>query len=125
MKRDMDLVRKIMLKIEDEYAYTALYNLKVEDYTVEQIATHCKMLYEAGLISDYKAFYSDNKLSNFGIGNLTWDGYEYLEKVRDNSRWKQIKDVAKEKGLPLAIEVIKKIADSLIATATAAAIASI
>ena len=104
MKRDMDLIRKIMLRIEEEYVSTAIFNLQVEGYSAEQVATHCKMLYEAGLLSDYKAQYASDELYMFGVGNLTWDGYDYLEKVRDDSVWKKIKDTAKEHGVPLLID---------------------
>lgn len=34
MKRDMDLIRKIMLRIEEEYKSTAIFNLKVDGYTM-------------------------------------------------------------------------------------------
>ena len=70
MKRDMDLIRKIMLRIEEEYVSTAIYNLKVDGYSADQVATHCKMLYEAGLLADYKAQYAGNELYMFGVSNL-------------------------------------------------------
>jgi hypothetical protein len=38
MKRDMELVRLILLKIEEEYRSTALYNLKIDGYDMETTA---------------------------------------------------------------------------------------
>lgn len=32
---------------------------------------------------------------------MTWEGQNYLESVRDNTRWGKIKKIAKEKGIPL------------------------
>ena len=125
MKRDMDLIRKIMLKIEEEYVSTAIFNLKVDGYTKEEVAGHCKMMYEAGLLSDYKAQYAGNELYNFGIANLTWEGYEYLDKIRDDSIWKKVKDVAKEKGVPLAIDTVKQIASVIISSMTEGAIKAV
>ena len=117
MRRDMDLVREILLEIEKQYVSTAIYNLKIEGYDTETIAYHCKILYEAGLISDYKAQYADNSIYSFGVGSLTWDGNDYLDKIRDNSIWKKTKDVIAKKGLPLVLDTVKNISTAFITAA--------
>lgn len=114
MKRDMDLVRLILLEIEDKYSSTAIYDLAVDGYDTETVAYHCKILYEAGLISDYKAQYADNEIYVFGVGSLTWGGNDFLEKIRDDSQWKKVKETITQKGLPLAIDTIKSVANALI-----------
>ena len=114
MKRDMDLVRLILLEIEDKYRSTAIYDLAIDGYDTEMVAYHCKILYEAGLISDYKAQYADNEIYVFGVGSLTWDGNDFLEKIRDDSQWKKVKEIITKKGLPLIIESIKSVANALI-----------
>lgn len=118
MKRDMDLVREILLEIEKQYASNALYNLKIEGYDIVAIAYHCKILHEAGLISDYKAQYGDNTIYSFCVGSLTWDGNDYLDKVRDNSIWRKTKNIIAQKGLPLIFDTIKAISTALITAAT-------
>lgn len=118
MRRDMDLVRDILLEVEKQYVSTAIYNLKIEGYDTETIAYHCKILYEAGLISDYKAQYADNTIYSFGVGSLTWDGNDYLDKIRDNSIWKKTKDVIVKKGLPLVLDTVKTISTAFITAAT-------
>ncbi len=125
MERNMDLVRLILLQIEKEYRSTALYDLKIDGYDIETVAYHCKILYEAKLISTYKGIYADNKLQDYAVGSLTWNGHDYLEKIRDNSRWGKIKKLIREKALPPTIEVIKMLADGLISAATTAAISGI
>jgi len=117
MKRDMDLVRLILLEIEEKYQSTVIYNMTIDGYDTETVAYHCKILYEAGLISDYKAQYADNEIFGFGVGSLTWNGNDFLEKIRDDSRWKKVKDIIAQKGLPMIIETIKSIANAII-TAT-------
>lgn len=47
MRRDMDLVRVILLKIEEEHAGVGLANLEVEGYDRDIIAYHCQLLEEA------------------------------------------------------------------------------
>lgn len=117
MKRDMDLVRLILLEIEDKFRSTALHNLAIDGYDTETVAYHCKILYEAGLISDYKAQYADNEIYVFGVGSLTWDGNDFIEKIRDNSQWKKVKDTITQKGLPMVIETIKTIANAFVVAA--------
>ena len=114
MKRDMDLVRLILLEIEDKYRSTAISDLAIDGYDTEMVAYHCKILYEAGLISDYKAQYADNEIYVFGVGSLTWDGNDFLEKIRDDSQWKKVKETITKKGLPLVVDTIKSVANALI-----------
>lgn len=114
MKRDMDLVRLILLKIEDEYHDSYIYDLPVAGYDLPTVAYHCDILHDAGYISYYEPFHADDELQSFRVGALTWAGNEYLEKVRDNSRWAKVRQVMLDKGLPFTIDMVKKIADAYI-----------
>ena len=115
MKKDMDLCRKLLLKIEE--TGTAIYDLSVENYPKEQVAYHCKILHEAGFLSDYKQLYGDDKLISFGVGALTWAGNEYLDKIRDNTIWGKIKTSINEKGLMLSFEIVKSTVAKMFADA--------
>lgn len=112
----MDLCRKILFKIEEQYIDTELYNIQIENYNNLQMAYHCKILYEDGLIDNYSARYSDNTLDFFSVGPLTWEGHNFLDKIREDTTWNNVKKIAKEKALPLTIEVLKKIAIELLET---------
>ena len=117
MKRDMDLVRKILLEIEEKYVSTAICNLKIEGYDMDTVAYHCKILYEAGLISSYKVNSANNNIYRFDVGSLTWDGHDYLDKIRDDSLWAKTKDTIVQKGLPLILDTIKTVSSALITAA--------
>ena len=117
MKRDMDLVRLILLEIEEKHKSTALIDLSIDGYDMQTVAYHCEMLHEKGLVSSYKAGYAGNKLYIFSVGSLTWEGHDFLDKIRDNSTWKKTKDVIAQKGLPLIFDTIKTIADAFITAA--------
>lgn len=123
MKRDMDLVREILLKIEEEHVYTAIYNLKIDGYDMATVAYHCKIMHEAGLISDYGSQPGSNSIYSFAVGSLTWEGNDYLDKIRDNSIWKKTKDTIASKGLPLIFDTIKTISNAII-TAMAEGVAN-
>lgn len=117
MKRDMDLVREILLKIEEEYESTAIISLKIDNYDMSTVAYHCKMMYEAGLVSSYNAQNSNNKIYMFSVGSPTWEGNNYLDKIRDNSIWKKTKDTIASKGIPLIFDTIKTISTAFITAA--------
>ena len=114
MKRDMDLCRLILFKIEDEYKSTALSHLQIDGYDIEIIAYHCDLLFEAGLIKSYKPTYASDKIYFFSVGALTWEGHDFLDKIRENTMWNRTKNRIKENALPMTLEVIKTIATSLI-----------
>lgn len=107
MKRDWDLCRKILLKIEDDYIDTAIMNLTIEDYSMEKVAYHCNIMYEAGLISSFGSKYAGNHIHFFHVGGLTWEGHEFLENIRDKSFFEKIKKEIKKKAAPLCFEGIK------------------
>lgn len=125
MTRDMDLCRKILFAIEEQYADVAIYNLSIEGYSMAQVAYHCKILHEAGLISDYGAQYADDHIYNFGVDSLTWEGHEFLDKIREETVWNKTKTVIKDKVLPMSLGVIKEVATAVISAMTEGAIKSI
>lgn len=125
MKRDMELCRKILFKIEKEYVDTALIDLKIDGYTTEEVADHCKLLYEAGLVSDYKSQYANGHIYIFNVGSLTWEGHDFLDKIREDTVWHKTKEVITKKGLPMVLKVVESIASTIIASMTEGAIKAI
>lgn len=122
MKRDMELCRKILFAIEEEYEDVAIYNLSIDGYTMKQVAYHCKVLHDGGYISSYKAQFASDEIYSFIVGSLTWEGHDFLDKIREDTVWAKTKDTIKSKGLPMVLDVIKDVASSIIASMTTAAI---
>ncbi len=114
MKRDMELIRLILLEIEKAPDASSIADLPVDGYTTSVVAYHCKLLYEAGFVSDYDDLFAEGELCDFSVGGLTWEGYDYLDCIRDDSLWGKTKDTIKDKGLPLMIDTIKTIANAFI-----------
>jgi hypothetical protein len=122
MKRDMEVIRKVLLAIEEQYVDVAIYNLKVDDLDMKIIAYHCKLLYDAEYISDYKAQFAENEIYAFGVGSLTWEGHEFLDQIRNDTIWDKTKETITKNGLPMVIDVVKDVATSVISEMTSAAI---
>jgi hypothetical protein len=110
MKRDMNLVRKILFYIEECHVDVALNSLMIEGYDMKVVAYHCEIMYQANLVKDYKPVFGGDELLFFNVGGLTWNGQEYLELIRSDKIWNEtIKKVDDEK-LPKNISTIAKIA---------------
>jgi hypothetical protein len=96
MKRDMDLIREILLKIED-YPDTDMGDVpKVEGYSEKEIYYNIWLLHDAGFIEAYDL--SAGGDLTFFPKRLTWAGCEFLDSARDGRRWKQAKDIMKTTG---------------------------
>ena len=123
MKRDMELIRKIMFKIESDYTGEPLRSPEIEGYDKVTVAEHCRLMYEYGLLDEYKPIGADNApVIFFFVGNLTWAGYDFLEKIRQDTVWNRTKDVITQKGLPMVLDVVKDVSSTVIASMTEGAI---
>lgn len=91
MKRDLQLIKRILLAIEEEYENTILMNLSIEGYSMQQVANHAELLYREGLLSIYKANYAGDQLWSFAVGNLTNEGFNYLDIIRDTDELESYK----------------------------------
>ena len=91
MKRDMDLIREMLLAIE---AHPSGFGLKIEipNYTEEQINYHAFLLGEAGLAEVSSITTNYSKSPEAMVKHLTWAGHEFLDSARDNTIWNQAKD---------------------------------
>ena len=108
MKRDMELVRQILLAIEAYKDLKQDLKFEIEGYSEEQIMYHMKILADGGLIEAIDA--STFEGICFIPQGLTWSGYEFLDAIRNETVWKQTKEVVRDKGGSLPFEVLKSLA---------------
>ena len=109
MKRDMDLVRTILFVMEDGPAL-APDDLDIEGYDGETVSYHLAIMGEAGLL----IVLDTSTLSEFSVLPLrmTWAGHEFLEAVRDDNRWNQVKGQMGKVG-GFVVDVAKTIASTM------------
>jgi hypothetical protein len=109
MKRDLHLIRQILLAIEassdDE---PASIKLPIAEYSDVQISHHVHLLKEAGLIH---AIESHRQLAvrAWLPHSLTWQGHEFLDAIRSESIWQSINNAAAATTHPLPASVIQDI----------------
>lgn len=113
----MGLIRKILFKIEEDYKGRTLYPFTLDNYELWIVKEHCKLMYQQGLIEYVK---DDNMNNNpyFYVGNLTNDGYDFLDKIRQDTIWNKTKETITKKRLPLIVDVVKEVATGIISSMT-------
>lgn len=111
MKRDMDLVRDLLLKIEGHPGLNrvAQYQFGPGDIGITEenhtaVAFHLDLMIEAGLVQGNSAMRMPI------VSGLTWQGHEFLDAIRDDGIWKKTKEGASRIGgwtVPIITELAK------------------
>lgn len=111
MKRDMDLVRSILFRME-EHDYEDDGSISADsfepEYTERQVMHHFGLLWKAGLIDAMDA--SAARGEYYIPTAITWQGHEFLDAVRSQSIWNQVKTKAKDFGGFVPLEIAKLLA---------------
>lgn len=96
MKRDIDLVRNILVALEDYESPSGLVELEIAGHGQPEINYHLTIMVEAGLL--YGQEYSHDSVSDtlWMYVRLTWQGHEFLDAARDDSRWAEVSAAAKD-----------------------------
>jgi len=110
MKRDIDLVRKILLIMEKNPEPIFGGAIDIEGVSEDELHLHLRLMDEAGLI---KAINTSSHSGIYYIPQwITWNGYEFLDAARDDKRWKKAKGIA-EKITTVTFDILIKILTSL------------
>jgi len=104
MKRDMELVREILLKLEEHPHGFAPPDIEVEGYSREQIGFHCHLMEEAGLITGNSRTTLADSSPYLESRTMTWAGYEFLDNTKDPNIWQQTRQlVGKLEGASFSV----------------------
>ena len=112
MKREMNLIRDILMELEKRSFDEEYTELIIEGYSTEDIMYHVKLLHEAHLIhADDMSSASD---MYYLPGSLTWDGHEFLELAKSDSRWNKAKDIMTNRVGGFVFDVLKQLLITLV-----------
>lgn len=86
MKRDMELIRRLLLAIEVEDNPSGPAALEVEGYGRDEVDYHLVLLLDAGLIEGTRTA-TRNRPNLVRVRRLTWAGHEFLDAARAQGVW--------------------------------------
>lgn len=87
MKRDMDLIRLLLMRSAD-------YDVdkKLRPYSEAERAFHVALLKDAGYVEAVIRTDENGLPKGAVVIRLTWQGYEFLQAMTDNKIWKLAKE---------------------------------
>ena len=105
MKRDMDLIRLILLEIEKSDPYQ-VFRPNLCGYQDKEVSYHLELLISAGLVEG-QMHYTGGMTAN-PVVKLSWVGHDFLDDIRSDSIWKKTKELLKNEGLKtVSFEILK------------------
>lgn len=118
MKRDLDLIRDILLDVENWNQPQPIFleGMSYEGKNKQEIGYQIDLLKDTG--------YIDARIVKGGQGvtyetaailRMTMAGHEYLESVRNPEVWKKTKTTLEKVGGGAALDVVKDIASKILA----------
>jgi len=119
MKRDMNLIRNIMLHVRngnDDFVSVGRHifeevGLSITEDTIGE--SWGKFNYHVSLIKDAGFFYCIGAVAvNRGqLVELTWAGHEFIENIADDTAWDVVSDWATEHGVSVTQLLIEEYFD--------------
>ena len=129
MKVYLDCVREVLLAVENLKMNESLninrLSEKIPSFSTEDIEYTCLKLEEAGYINATFVSMAGAYLPGLkGVYDITYNGHEFLNAIREPTRWEQVKTSAAKIG-SFSLETAAEIARNLITAAIPSVLQSV
>lgn len=113
MKRNWDMIRTILMKVEElePNALLTLDSFPMNEFN--EISYHLEILEEAGLLYGKIHKTPGGSPHDFHLIRLTWRGHDFLESVRSDTLWTGIKEQLNSKKVGMRVENIMAISQAI------------
>ncbi|PAF16599.1 DUF2513 domain-containing protein [Terribacillus saccharophilus] len=110
LKRDMSLIRSLLLDIEAEFTEGgfALEITEEDEYSEEEMNYHLQLMKEAKLIKLDIVLDEEEEEEELLIYGLTWEGHELLDSIREEEVWQQLLVKLKREKGSMPFSVLRK-----------------
>lgn len=114
MKRDMDLIRLILITMEDSARPIDANAFTDQSHDFATVAYHFDLMQQAGLIhaSIHGSSGRDYVLAT--ADQITWQGHEFLSAVRGDSVWSEVKREVAKKAVDVPFAIIAQLATAMV-----------
>jgi hypothetical protein len=110
MKRDINLVRQILLAMESHPSGFAPHKFTIVGYHQDVIGHHVYLMEQAGLITAVSTTEFGSTSPVAQPLTITWRGHDFLDAVRDETVWSKVKIELKDKGKTLPFFLLHALA---------------
>jgi hypothetical protein len=115
MKRDMDLIRAILLEVEKSPSLEGC-RIQIPGYSREELYYNAQLAHEGGLI---QARFLPGS-ADFHVLRLTYEGHEFLDAARNDTLWNKAKEIVIKNTGTLTLEALKIALSTLVKLAMGA-----
>lgn len=105
MKRDMSLIRAVLIEVEKLPDDDHFYDISVAGFTESEISNHVRLLDEAGFVEAQDLSAIDSVC--WKPVRLTYQGHEFLDGIRSDTVWEKAKTLVLNSTGTLTIEGLK------------------
>ena len=106
MRRDMNLVRAILLELERITPLEGLFFITIPDHPKEEVNYHLLLLKDAQLIEG-PTLRIDGGGQTVLVEKLTWAAHEFLDLARDGAVWIKAMQIVRANGGSVSFDVLK------------------
>ncbi len=92
MKRDLDLVRSILIYVENADGEVDADDMATERWPIETVVYHVRLMAHHGLVDVSRdARDMNGSTIELTVSGITWDGQDYLDSIREPKVWGRVK----------------------------------
>jgi len=91
MKRDFDLIRRILSDVEDAPPLKGSRDFQYQGYDDDVVTEHIELLIEAGFLDGHVSRFLGGG-GSARVSRLTWAGHDFLDAMKDESIWSKAKE---------------------------------
>jgi hypothetical protein len=106
MKRDYNLIRKILIDVEDAEPGQVIQNFTCEGVDQRIIAEHVKLLIDARYLEGEIIRQFGTSAFAYAVTGMTWDGHEFLANAKNDTVWKKVMSDAQKQGGSMSVSVL-------------------
>lgn len=118
MKRDMDLIREILVRVEaDADRFNPVYAHDIVEpphlakrWSVDQASEHMRLLGEAGFIVVEDNQTIDGEVDDAWATRITWAGHEFIANIQNDKVWAKVKSSLVKLGAGASADLVRALA---------------
>ena len=110
MRRDLELVRQILLAMEAHPHGFAPDAFTIAGYDQDTIGHHVWLMKQGALVTAVDVTCGGDASPTALPGSITWDGHEFLDAVRNDRVWMKVRTELKDRAITLPFSLIQDLA---------------
>ena len=106
MRRDSELIRRIVLNVADSNEALNASHWEDEENSHKKVGYHIWLLKEAGYLTASISSADNDPYYLVIVSQLTWEGQDLADALRNPSVWDEVKKRIAKMGLDVTIDIL-------------------